>query len=104
VPQKPHQYDAVYHEFPWVSELDSQCLREMVVEALLARISAVRADGDPGLIASGTKTIEGIQYGRYSGDDACQKASVALRKFSRAYLAVPGADDGPSMPPGTKRG
>jgi hypothetical protein len=75
----------------------------MVVEALLMRVAAVRADGDPGLIASGTAALEGIEYGRYTGDDACQKASVALRKFSRAYVTVPGAD-GLNLPPGTSRG
>jgi len=98
MPPPKDAYAFAYREFPWIEDLDSECLRKVVVEALLARESAVHADGDPGLIKSGTKTLEALRYGKYKGDVACQKASTALRKFSRAQMVV----SMPRMAPGTR--
>jgi hypothetical protein len=104
MPPKPHRYDAIRRDFPWVRELDGSCLRKIVEEALIARDDAMRAGGEPGVIRSGTKTLEQIEMGRYVGDVACQKATVALRKFDEAYMGFPYKRSHPALPPGTLRG
>ena len=104
MPPKPHRYDAIHRDFPWVKGLDSVCLQKIVEEALIARTDALRAGGTPGVIRSGTRTLERIEFGKYTGDEACQKATVALRKFDEAYMGFPYKRVHPALPPGTLRG
>jgi hypothetical protein len=73
------------HLAPWVNNIENLCLYEVVLEALTARVSAVRHDGDPKMIAAGDATLEAISSGRVAGDLACRKAAVALRKYTRSY-------------------
>lgn len=70
---------------PWVNDLDDMCLYEMVQEALMARASAKKHDGDPRTIAVGDAALLAIESGRVTGSGACKKAAVALRKYNRSY-------------------
>lgn len=71
---------------PWVEGIKDTCLQAFVLEALVARRSAVKANGDAALIAAGDKTLEAIEFGRASGDVACRKAAYSIRKFDEAYM------------------
>jgi hypothetical protein len=73
---------------PWVNDLDDACLYEVVVEALTARVSAERRGGNPSAIAAGDVALDLIRTGRVHGDQACKKAAVALRKYTRSYGGV----------------
>jgi hypothetical protein len=88
MPARRHRYDAALRLAPWVEGLESACLREMVTEALIARKAAVEAKGDPKIIASGNATLERIEFGKDTGDVACRKASVAIRRFDEAYMGT----------------
>jgi hypothetical protein len=84
----PHPYDFTFDEFPWLSELDGPC-REVVKEALLMRVSAIHADGDPDLIASGTASLEQVEAGRVRGEEALCTAKRALCDFDLAWRGMP---------------
>jgi hypothetical protein len=88
MPPRRHRYDEALRLAPWVERLDNSCLREMVTEALIARKAAVTARGNAAVIASGDKTLERIEFGKDTGDVACRKASVAIRRFDEAYMAT----------------
>lgn len=70
---------------PWVDELDDLCLYEVVLQALTARVSAMRHNGDARIIAAGDAALDAVSSGRVTGDQACKKAAVALRKYTRSY-------------------
>lgn len=74
---------------PWVQTIDNSCLYEVVVEALTARASAIRHNGAPGLIRTGDATLAAVADGRVTGDRACKKAAVALRKYVQSYSSEP---------------
>lgn len=88
MPARKKEYDEAVQVASWIDALDSSCLREVVTEAFVARRMAVRAKGSDKIIASGDSTLEQIQFGKYTGDKACQKATVALRKFDEAYMGT----------------
>lgn len=69
----------------WAGELDDACLFEVVLEAVMARASAIRHAGNARAIAAGDAVLEGIKSGRVTGSRACKKAAVAVRKYNRAY-------------------
>jgi hypothetical protein len=73
---------------PWVEAIEDTCLQAVVVEALIARKTAVTAHGDPKIIESGDKTLDSIEFGRITGAAACKKAATAVRKFDEAYMSV----------------
>jgi hypothetical protein len=88
MPAKRHRYDDAIKVAPWVEGLDSDCLRATVTEALLARDTAVRANGDAKIIVSGEKTLEAIEFHRVEGETACKRAATAIRKFDQAYMGA----------------
>jgi hypothetical protein len=88
MPARKKEYDAVFTIAPWITNLGNPCLEQMVAEAFLARNSAVKARGDDKIIAAGDATIERIQFGKYTGDVACQKAATALRRYDEAYMGT----------------
>jgi hypothetical protein len=96
--KKLHPYDFTFDEFPWLSELDSS-LREVVKKALLMRVSAIHADGDPDLIASGTASLEQVEARRVRGEEALRAATGALREFDEAWRGMPAASMAPAPKP-----
>jgi hypothetical protein len=74
---------------PWVQAIDNACLYEVVVEALTARASAVRHAGKRATIAAADTTLAMVADGRVTGDRACKKAAVALRKYVQSYSSEP---------------
>ena len=79
----------------WVNALDDMCLREGVREALTARETALslganKKQGCVGAFRSAETTLDQIEFGRVTGQAACKKAAVALRKYTNAVdCAVP---------------
>jgi hypothetical protein len=88
MPARQKRYDDAMQLAPWVNKIDDRCLRDVVLEALIARNAAVRANGDDKTIAAGDATLEQIEYGRVSGRRACRKAATAVRKFDEAYMGA----------------
>jgi len=73
----------------WIDGLGNECLSEMLVEALVARRSAIRAGAlahraTKSIIESGDATLEQIKYGRYRGTPACKRAATIIRKYTEA--------------------
>lgn len=97
MPPRKHRYSEAIRLAPWIESLESTCLREMVTEALIARRSAVAANGDAKIIRAGDKTLERIEFGKDTGDVACRKASVAIRRFDEAYMGTRGARHGRAL-------
>lgn len=84
MPAKASRISEAVRFAPWIYELDD-CLYEVIVEALTARESAVRHGGNRKAIAAGDVILETIRDGRVSGSQACKKAAVAQRKYTRSY-------------------
>ena len=89
----PHRHvfdeDLELGEPAWLSEIDDACLHNTLLETLVARRMAIKegALDHPRALKiwlAGSKTLEQIKYGRYSGPIACTKAADALRKFQQA--------------------
>ncbi len=73
----------------WVGGLDSECLRQIVSEALWARQHAVDHGAEQhspcrAALASADATMATIHDHRVVGDPACTKASAALRAYTVA--------------------
>jgi hypothetical protein len=76
----------------WVDGLGDECLRDTVLEALIAKHDAdkagvdPRADKDPCASAyrSGEETLAQIKHGRYDERQACRRAATAVRKYNTA--------------------
>jgi len=84
----------------WVDafEAEDECLHAVLIEALVARHSAVlkgaeRFDACKSALASADATLDAIHYGRIKGVQAWRKAAVAVRKYNTAHECVsPTAD------------
>lgn len=76
--------------FPaWAEAIEDPCLRDVVLEAFVARRAAVLAGADRhracrAALTSGDATMDQIRYGRYEGKSACRKAATAVRKYDTA--------------------
>ena len=86
MPYKRHNYSPMPS---WVNAIDNQCLQEVVREAVDAQSWAIDrgAANHPSaakLLRIGDDILLRIEDGRLSGDLACKKAAVALRKFNTA--------------------
>ena len=91
MPEKPDHRDAFIAAHPWTDDIEDDCLFEEVAEAIVARARAVRrgaldddAEECAKAMRSGDRTLKQIEDGRVTGEAACKKAAVALRKFATA--------------------
>jgi hypothetical protein len=74
----------------WVDRLDDRCLETAVVEALVARRSAIRQGAERSgpacraALRAGDATLERIADGSIKGELAWKRAADALRKYTTA--------------------
>jgi hypothetical protein len=79
-----------YLQYPeWVENLPDTCLVNAVKEAITTRDSAIRGGARDhkacrAALGSGEKILDQIEFGRVTGEKACSKAAVAVRKFNTA--------------------
>lgn len=77
----------------WVDEIQDDCLYEILVAAHVTRRSAIRNgamnyQACRSILESADAVMDQIEYGRYGGSIACQKATAALRKYHSALECV----------------
>ena len=77
----------------WIREIDDSCLKAVVVEALIARLSAIDNGAEDheacnSALRSGDATMDSIRFGRVKGEEACKKAATAVRKYNTASECV----------------
>jgi len=89
-PRRSKYYDVIAQD-SWVRDLDDPCLKESVLQALLARGTAQDRKADLVAVARGDKSIDAIRLGLVQGEDAWRRAAYALRTYveasTKAYLA-----------------
>lgn len=73
----------------WVRDVKDVCLQKVLVEAIVARDSAISSGAERyvttrKILDSGDATMEQVQFGRYVGADACKRVADALRKYMEA--------------------
>lgn len=95
MPHKP--IDLSIGDIPeWVLDLENECLKEMIIEALYTRDKAIRFGAfdrkkTRAVLLSGDATLEQISFGKYISEKAaCNKASVAMRKYASVYERLTG--------------
>lgn len=86
----PHRpIDVVLQPPAWVERLEDSCLQQTVIEALVARWTAIKNGAEhhracKAALVSGKTILENIATGRVTGELACKRAADALRKFTTA--------------------
>lgn len=83
----PHKRRNV--SFPkWIDDIDDDCLRVILEEAVVARRRVIRAGSDNprcrGAFRSAEATMDQLEYGRIRGAQAHKRATDAVRKYATA--------------------
>jgi hypothetical protein len=87
MPTRKAVYELVVPE--WISGIEDACLREVIMEALVARFTAVQGGAElhapcASALRSADSTMDQIRFGKYKGTPACRKAATAVRKYNTA--------------------
>jgi len=89
----PRKRYRVLNRPPWVEQIDDQCLRDVVTEALIAADYAREHGAGKDrvckrILASGDAIIDQLASGKVPRERRCLTASAALRKYTTADQCI----------------